>query len=70
MCLQDGTSLKDRFFASAMCKDGSVILAGYSEGDWAEANAGGSDFTAVKLDFAVGTEIWRWQVSFYIFRRQ
>lgn len=62
MCPQDGTSLKDRLFASALCKDGSVVLAGYSEGNWAEANAGGSDLAAVKLDVAVGTEIWRWQV--------
>ena len=59
---QDGTPLKDRIFASALCGDGSVVLAGYSEGDWAEANAGGSDLAAVKLDAAVGTEIWRWQV--------
>lgn len=59
---QDGTSLKDRLFASTLCKDGSVVLAGYSEGDWAEVNAGGSDLTSVKLD-AVGTESWRWQVS-------
>lgn len=59
---QDGTPLKDRLFASALCDDGSVVLAGYSEGDWAEANAGGSDLLAVKLNIAVGTETWRWQV--------
>jgi len=60
--LQGGTPLKDKLFASAHGGGGSVVLAGYSEGDWAEAGAGGSDLTAVKLS-SEGVVEWRWQVS-------
>lgn len=40
----------------------SVVLAGRTEGDWATANAGGSDFAAVKLRADDGSELWRFQV--------
>lgn len=45
-----------------MMEDESIILGGYTEGEWAGANAGGSDFAAVKLS-SEGEVIWRWQVS-------
>lgn len=39
--------------------DGSVVLTGWSRGDWSEFSYGGStDFAAVKLD-ADGAEVWR-----------
>lgn len=62
---QEGTSLKDRLFAAALCEDGGFVLAGYSEGDWAaaDAGAGGSDLIAVKLS-PEGEVLWRWQVSY------
>lgn len=46
-----------------MSPDGSVVLAGDSEGDWAGSNLGGSDFVAVKVD-ARGSMVWMWQVRF------
>ncbi|CBJ32398.1 von Willebrand factor type D domain protein [Ectocarpus siliculosus] len=59
---QEGTPLKDRLFAAALCEDGGFVLAGYSEGDWAaaDAGAGGSDLIAVKLS-PEGEVLWRWQ---------
>ena len=44
-----------------MADDGSVIMAGYTYGDWDGVNAGSADFVAVKLD-AAGEEVWVWQV--------
>lgn len=49
--------------------DGSVILGGQTEGDWAMADADGStDFAAAKVD-QDGVEIWRWQASLSTRRR-
>lgn len=62
VCGQDGTSAADKLFGAAILDDDSVVVTGYSEGDWAETNAGGSDFCAARLD-ANGSEMWRWQVS-------
>lgn len=46
-----------------MAVNGSVVMAGYTSGDWdGEVHAGGDDFAAVKLD-ADGNEVWRWQVG-------
>ncbi|CAM9534982.1 unnamed protein product [Ectocarpus sp. 12 AP-2014] len=59
---QDGTSVADKLFGAAILDDDSVIVTGYSEGDWAETNAGGSDFCAARLD-ANGSEMWRWQAG-------
>lgn len=42
--------------------DGTIVLGGYTEGDWAGTNAGGHDFAIVALDDD-GEEIWRWQVT-------
>lgn len=57
-----GTEEDDYCYGVAMAGDDSVILAGYTYGDWGAVNAGDSDFVAVKLD-AAGEEIWVWQVS-------
>lgn len=57
---QNGTSSADMFDAATMGLDGSVVLAGYTGGDWASPNAGGNDFAAVKLD-ADGMLLWQWQ---------
>lgn len=45
-----------------MDKDGSVVLAGGTEGDFALGSKGQRDFVVVKLD-AEGKELWRWQVG-------
>lgn len=60
--LQNGTISADMFDAATMGLDGSVVLAGYTAGDWAAENQGGNDFAAVKLD-ADGTLLWQWQVT-------
>lgn len=46
----------------AIADDGSILLAGYTTGDWDGENAGLQDFAAVKLD-SYSNESWRWQVS-------
>ena len=51
----------DYCYAVAMADDGSVVVGGYTEGDWSGDNAGDNDFVAVKLD-ATGEEVWVWQV--------
>lgn len=62
---QDGTILNDKIQAAAATGDGSVVLAGYTHGEWSgELTGEESDFAAVKLD-ANGTEVWRWQVIHY-----
>lgn len=48
----------------AIGHDDSVVLAGYTTGDWNAENAGGTDFVAVKLD-ADGNEVWTWQVRLF-----
>ncbi|CAM9613508.1 unnamed protein product, partial [Ectocarpus sp. 13 AM-2016] len=40
--------------------DGSVVLAGTTDGDYAETNAGGQDFAVVKLT-EEGVLDWTWQ---------
>lgn len=64
LCLveQDGTSSTDRPDAiAAVGTDGSIVLAGWTSGDWDAANEGDGDFAAVKLD-ADGVQLWTWQV--------
>lgn len=59
---QDGTIASDELKAAAATGDGSVVLAGYTCGEWSGDLTGEEcDFAAVKLD-ANGTEVWRWQV--------
>ncbi|CAN0100846.1 unnamed protein product, partial [Sphacelaria rigidula] len=57
---QEGTPLADKIFATAVTEDGSIILAGYTEGNWGGTSAGGSDMAAVKLS-SDGELLWRWQ---------
>ena len=60
---QNGTSGIDTFYGAADGQDGSIVLAGVTEGSWQGAHLGGTnDFAAVKLD-ADGVEVWRWQVK-------
>lgn len=51
-----------------MDADGSIILGGVTEGNWAGTNPdfddSGDDFAAIKLD-ADGAVIWRWQVRVF-----
>jgi len=62
MCIsQEGTSEDDRVYGGITLNRGSVVLAGYSEGNWYGTNNGGWDFTALELD-PDGTVLWRWQV--------
>lgn len=46
----------------AALSDGSVVLVGSTEGDYASENAGGLDFVVVKLT-ATGVVDWQWQVT-------
>ena len=61
---QDGTEEYDVLWAIAVQADGSILLAGYTEGDWDGISAGGYDFIMVALS-ADGEELWRWQVTRY-----
>lgn len=57
-----------------MAEDGSVVIAGYSSGDFVGAIAGVSgssstrfdwfenNFTAIKI-YSEGSEVWAWQVK-------
>lgn len=44
-----------------MAADGSILLTGYTTGDWYGSNAGLRDFVAVMFDSS-GSESSRWQV--------
>lgn len=44
-----------------MNTDGSVMLAGHTDGIWNAESTGEVDFAAVKLD-AEGEVVWKWQV--------
>lgn len=59
---QNGTSQDDEWEAAAAGVDGSIILAGVTEGDWVETNTGEGDFAALSLD-AAGTAQWSYQAS-------
>lgn len=59
---QNGTSANDDIHACVALADGSVVLAGSTQGDWAGDNASGAaNFLAIKLD-KHGSEVWSWQV--------
>ena len=45
-----------------MGDDGSVVVVGYTYGDWSITNLGSSDCAAMKL-YANGTLGWTWQVN-------
>lgn len=47
--------------AVAVQPDGSILLAGDTDGDWDGVSAGEWDFVMVALS-AGGEELWRWQV--------
>ena len=52
-----GTTAADWFCGAAIGNDCSIVLAGFTEGSWKGAHAGGiNDFAAVKLD-AGGQEV-------------
>lgn len=59
---QDGTNAYDALKDCVVESDGSVYMVGNTQGEWAKAHSGDSDFAAVKLD-EDGRELWRWQVS-------
>lgn len=58
---QDGTIDNDRWESAVAGPNGSSILAGYTEENWAEISAGGYDFAALSLD-AAGIALWSYQV--------
>ncbi|CAM9931836.1 unnamed protein product, partial [Ascophyllum nodosum] len=57
---QVGSDQDDISKSVAAGSDGSVVVAGYTEGDLGGSNAGGTDFFAIKLH-ANGSEAWTWQ---------
>lgn len=52
---------EDVIFHAAAGDDGSYVLAGWTNGTWAELSDDSFDVAAIKLD-ADGAEIWRYQV--------
>lgn len=63
--MQDGSNLTDGFHGVAAGSDGSVVIAGCTEGYWNNESAGSLDMAAVKLD-TDGIELWRLQVPWGI----
>ena len=59
---QGGTGSADVGSALAMWEDGSIVLAGQTEGDWNGTNLGSIDFAAFKLK-EDGTLQWKFQVT-------
>lgn len=65
---QNGSDYNDEFFTAAIADDGSVVMAGHTEGNWNAANADGPGksryFAAAKID-ADGVLLWKWHVISY-----
>ncbi|CAM9807714.1 unnamed protein product, partial [Ascophyllum nodosum] len=59
---QNGTDEEDSWMAVAMGGDGSVVLAGYTCGNWITTQVGACDVAVAKLDLN-GTLLWTWQVT-------
>ena len=61
--LQNGTSEVDEIYAAVVVEGDTVVLAGYTFGNWTRAHGGDNDtdFAAVKLD-GEGNYLWSWQV--------
>lgn len=60
---QEGSSSADDvMFGAAETSDGSIILCGYTEGNWTAAIQGDYDYAVVKLD-SNGEVVWRRQVK-------
>ncbi|CAN0213505.1 unnamed protein product [Ascophyllum nodosum] len=57
---QGGTNSSDVWYGLSVSEDGSVVLAGQTDGSWNATSAGVSDWAAMKLD-AEGTVVWKWQ---------
>ncbi|CAM9691265.1 unnamed protein product, partial [Sphacelaria rigidula] len=57
---QEGTPETEKIFGAVLLEDDSIVLAGFTRGNWTETSAGGSDFCAARLD-SDGTVLWRWQ---------
>lgn len=52
-----------------MGDDGSVVVAGQTDGDWDIPNLGHGDMAAFKLDVD-GTLLWRWQVLYSLWPKK
>lgn len=52
----------DYLYGASAGMNDTVVLAGFTEGDFSAQNLGGADFAAVKLD-ADGQQLWSWQAS-------
>lgn len=64
---QEGTSVDDFLNAAVKTVDGNVVVAGYTQGSWADLNDGWNDIAVAKLHANDGEVIWRYQVG-QIFR--
>ncbi|CBN76450.1 PEGA domain family protein [Ectocarpus siliculosus] len=59
---QDGSEGFDVIYGATLADEGeSVVMAGYTSGNFSGVNAGSNDFVAIKLNFTDGSEVWRWQ---------
>lgn len=60
---QDGSESFDVIYGATLADEGeSVVMAGYTSGNFSGVNAGSDDFVAIKLNLTDGSEVWRWQV--------
>ncbi|CAM9751516.1 unnamed protein product, partial [Choristocarpus tenellus] len=61
---QNGTEDEDWINDAAVDQEGNIFLTGYTYGSLGGVNnVGKSDFVAMKLDGALGIELWNWQAG-------
>lgn len=63
---QAGTIYEDEWESAVAGTNGSIVLAGFTEGSWETTIKGDADFAAVTLD-AAGRTLWSYQVSAFCF---
>lgn len=61
---QDGSDEVDEMLGVAAGLDNTMILGGYTFGNWTVTNQGGEDFSAAKLD-SDGEQMWQYQVKMF-----
>lgn len=62
---QSGTEFDEEFTGAAIGIDGSVVMSGYTFGNWSATQAGGDDdmdFVAMSMDID-GNILWEYQVG-------
>lgn len=60
--IQTGSDEKDEILGASAGSGGSVVLSGFTNGNWSGTHRGSRDYTAMKLD-SDGEVVWRLQVT-------